>query len=807
MRKLTIVLALQLIWLIAPAQEQWFSEADITGLDFPGAARRNAVSFVIGDTAYVGTGDNGTVTLTDFYKYVPATKTWTQIADFPGNKRSGAVAFVLDGKGYVGTGRSGNTLFDDFYRYNPATNVWDTVANFGGGDRRNAIAFVVDGKAYVGTGNTTDSFGSISDDLWEYDPNMDAWTPKASVPNPRTLAVAFSINNRGYVALGYGSSNYVNNICEYNPTTNTFVTTGLTAMEGAKQDGVAFAANNKAYIGLGDRNNNFIIYEPGKPVVFQTGSSFGLASEDNRWGAVVFTIRNKAFVGLGVYTPDVSAPLANVYKNDIWSFQSPTPDKPENLTATTPTQTSVTLQWTSHANNETGYEIERSEGNSESFAVEGVEGVDSTLYERNGLPVDKEYFYRVRARGTNQNSPYSDTVVVNTYNPPSDLIATVASATEITLNWQDNSSGEQGFIIQRSTSGTAYSALDTVLADVITFTDTTAQLGLDYTYRVLTQATKSASAASNTITAGSLTNPTDLTADAAGGAFVQLRWSYSGNNAARFVVERQDSEGGAFTLVANVVSSSSPSYQDKTVAEASSYTYRVKAENLPRTSTYSATASATTQLLDPTAVTATIQDNTVTLSWNDVSNLEAQYAVQRSLADGSNAATLATLAADASSFIDTTSLSAGDYRYTVQALGTAANSNLVASNTITVVEPPEETETPGEEEPDPEEEPTPEEEEEEEEEVVTGIDELSNLDEVKVYPNPSAGQAEVFVGDERFAYIAVFNSQGRLMDEVQQAEQGSSSNVQLDLQHLPVGVYTLRVYTSRGVFVRKIAKQ
>ena len=809
MRKLTIFLALQFIWLIAPAQEQWFSNDAITGLNPPAgfAARNHAVSFVIGDTAYIGTGDKGSTT-TDFWKYVPATKIWTQIADFPGSRRSHAVAFALNGKGYVGTGRGDGQHLDDFYRYDPTTDSWSQVADFGGGIRRNAVAFVIGEKAYVGTGYTSDDFKDVTDDLWEYDATTDTWTQKSSIINARSEAIAFSIGDKGYIGCGSSITGaYVQNMYEYSPDTDSFRKVLAFPNAYARYNGVAFVLEDTAYIGLGLNKKDFVKYHPKNDLIVspsqnidQEEDKFGASGETNRWGAIAFTVREKAFVGLGGITG------VSTTNKDIWSFQSPIPDAPENLTATTPTQTSVTLRWTSHANNETGYEIERSEGNVDNFAIIGVEGVDSTIYERNGLPVDKEYFYRVSTRGVAQNSPYSDTVVVNTYTPPSALTATVASATEITLSWEDNSAGEQGFVIQRATNG-VFSELATVLADITTYTDATAQPGFDYTYRVFAQATVSVSAASNTVTAGSLINPTDLTADASGGPFVRLNWSYSGNNAARFVIERRATGGSEFAVVANVTATASPQYQDKTVGEAASYEYRVKAEDLPRTSTYSNTVSAITQLLDPTAVLATVQDSTVTISWNDVSQRETHYVVQRSLANGSASMVLDTLAADVSSFLDTASLSAGDYRYIVQALGASANSNAVASNTITIADAPVETEepgeeTPGEEEPDPKEEPTP-----EEEEVITGTDEVINPYEVRVYPNPSEGIAEINVGSERFAYVAIFNSQGRLVDEVQQAEQGSSATVQLDLQFLPVGVYTLRVYTSRGIFVKKLAIQ
>ena len=256
------------LWLLAcssaSAQDrQWYSEADIAGLDFPGDARYNAVSFVIDDIAYVGTGENSDTTTTSFWKYAPTTKTWTRIADFIGNKRSGAVAFSLNGKGYVGTGKSGATLFNDFYRYDPVIDTWEQVASFGGGERRNAVAFTANGKAYVGTGQTTSSFGSVSSDLWEYDPTVDAWTKKTNLPNTRdarTHAVAFSINNQGYIATGFGKTNYVSNLYRYDPANDEY--TFILNFINGRQDGVTFVLDDKAYIGLGDTRKDFLVYDP-----------------------------------------------------------------------------------------------------------------------------------------------------------------------------------------------------------------------------------------------------------------------------------------------------------------------------------------------------------------------------------------------------------------------------------------------------------------------------------------------------------------------------------------------------------------
>ena len=55
--------------------------------EFNGVARSEAVSFVIGDSAFIGTGYDGTNRLSDMWEYQPAQNNWVQKADFPGVPR------------------------------------------------------------------------------------------------------------------------------------------------------------------------------------------------------------------------------------------------------------------------------------------------------------------------------------------------------------------------------------------------------------------------------------------------------------------------------------------------------------------------------------------------------------------------------------------------------------------------------------------------------------------------------------------------------------------------------------------------
>ncbi len=80
--------------------------------------RTNAVAFVMGDFAYLTTGENGAV-LADTWMYDFSNDVWSTKTPFEGVARTGAVGFSVNDSGYVATGRSGNTPFDDIRQFFP----------------------------------------------------------------------------------------------------------------------------------------------------------------------------------------------------------------------------------------------------------------------------------------------------------------------------------------------------------------------------------------------------------------------------------------------------------------------------------------------------------------------------------------------------------------------------------------------------------------------------------------------------------------------------------------------------------------
>jgi titin len=84
---------------------------------------------------------------------------------------------------------------------------------------------------------------------------------------------------------------------------------------------------------------------------------------------------------------------------------------------------------------------------------------------------------------------------------PTNLTATAVGSRRINLTWSDNSTGEAGFRIERSTNGVSFSKIATVGAGVTSYTNTRLRMGRTYYYRVRAYAGTTNSGYSNTASA------------------------------------------------------------------------------------------------------------------------------------------------------------------------------------------------------------------------------------------------------------------------------------------------------------------
>jgi hypothetical protein len=167
------------------------------------------------------------------------------------------------------------------------------------------------------------------------------------------------------------------------------------------------------------------------------------------------------------------------------------PAAPSDLAVSPATSaTQLTLTWTDNSVNETGFKLERSPNGSTGWALITTVPANLTTYTNTGLTPATPYFYRLSATNADGDSAVSATTTGTTLDvapaaPTTLTISPVTSATELTLNWADNSTNETGFQVERSATGSGgWSLISTTAANTVTYTNTGLSPSTPYFYRV-----------------------------------------------------------------------------------------------------------------------------------------------------------------------------------------------------------------------------------------------------------------------------------------------------------------------------------
>lgn len=307
---------------------------------FDGPARYGAVSFVINDTAYVGTGYNASEPdnyvdensnllvknhyLRDFFKLtMPAVSTsnsqtgyyWTQVACMPDDGfRANGTAFTVHNIAYVGLGSyraeaGGAELFrKDFYSFDGST--WQPIAPFKGSARKLAVGFGLGSKGYVTTGWDG---ANNQKDCYQYDPVQDSWTLIDAIPgDKRQGASVFVYKDKVYLFGGAGSATACTDMWQMdsvnlkwtalaNITNTSEMSYDDDYSDIVRENAAAFVIDNYGYYSSGDNGGTLV------------KSTWRYDFEHDRWlrrtplerndrnYAVGFTVHNRGFLGTGLY--------------------------------------------------------------------------------------------------------------------------------------------------------------------------------------------------------------------------------------------------------------------------------------------------------------------------------------------------------------------------------------------------------------------------------------------------------------------------------------------------------------------------
>ena len=275
-------------------------------------------------------------------------------------------------------------------------------------------------------------------------------------------------------------------------------------------------------------------------------------------------------------------------------------------------------------------------------------------------------------------------------------LAASAAGSQITLNWTDNSSNENGFYLEQCAEAgcTSFSQVAQVGTNVTSSLQSGLAPGTTYRYRVRSFNANGNSAYSNVaegITAPALpTAPANLIAHAVSTSQIDLSWLDSVNNENGFYVERCSGAGCSNFAQIGQTTANVATYSNAGLTAGVTFRYRIRAFNTTGASGYSNVAEAVTPLPTTTfgapanLIATAVSSQQIDLTWTDNSTAEDGFKVYRSV-DGIEFFRTAILGPNVTTFSNTGRPAATTYYYRVlafNATGNTADSNTAVATTF-----------------------------------------------------------------------------------------------------------------------------
>ena len=356
------------------------------------------------------------------------------------------------------------------------------------------------------------------------------------------------------------------------------------------------------------------------------------------------------------------------------------PSIPSVLIATASSSSQVNLHWVaatdSGGSGVAGYQVYR-DGTQ-------IATVTTASYLATGLSPNTQYCFTISAYDyaaniSAQSSPACATTLGTVPVAPSGLVALTASSSQVNLTWQDNSSDESGFMVQRASSSSGpWTQIGIVGANVTSCAHTGLTASTTYYYRVcaynasgnsvFSSVTSAATPAAPDTTAPSI--PTGVIATATSTSQVSVSWNVSTDSGGSGVAGYQVYRDGTL-----ITTTTAASYADSGLSAATQYCYTIVAsDNAGNNSSASSAACVTTpsgSSTDPAApsnlATMAVTSTSITLNWQDNSNNETGFQIQRATSSGGPWSVVGTVGANVTSYMDAGLSSSTTFYYQVAA--------------------------------------------------------------------------------------------------------------------------------------------
>jgi uncharacterized delta-60 repeat protein len=361
----------------------------------------------------------------------------------------------------------------------------------------------------------------------------------------------------------------------------------------------------------------------------------------------------------GVYQFRVRSEVGLIYSdwsNTVTLDCRPVPQAPSNLTATVNQFKEFIIKWNDNSSVEDYFVLELYSVTADELVTSDTLPANSTQTSYTYLPPDHTYLFRIRSEHTGAFSDWSNTATVDFHVPaaPTELEAE-QDLTRITLKWNDNSSNEDYFLIERISQDGILIKTDTVASNV-TDVEFENDLG-DVVYQFRVRAENIAGYSVWTDAMITIINtpvaPSNLTAVTENGISF-LQWSHESETELYFIVQRS-STSSVFSDI-GIVTAGSTSWQDSTIIAFEEYQYRVQAVYEGGVSDWSNIASGVWEPLLTGSIDLTIEeadDRVYQLNWTSDVLFVQYFIIERSLGNDKSFEPIDTVQNDVDTYLDT----------------------------------------------------------------------------------------------------------------------------------------------------------
>lgn len=350
------------------------------------------------------------------------------------------------------------------------------------------------------------------------------------------------------------------------------------------------------------------------------------------------------------------------------------------------TLTSCRVFWEDNSIGETGFRIDRRiDGLS---WVEGYAQVEANTTEwvDEDIIIQEGYYYRILAFSSNNISEASNSYYyLGSFPAPDGLVYEIVTFGEINLEWNDNSNGEDGFMLDRRLLGESWEVpYQEFPADTESFTDTGLETGSQVSYRISAFSGEFQSAYDQLFFI-------DVIVDPPGGLgsflenihTISLYWIDNIDGEDGYKIDRE--VNGTWTNEFFITDPNAENYTDYNVPVNSSVRYRVYVYSGDFNGEQGLTDMQDTTIDAPTGLYHILDGlNSLTLHWSDVISGENGFIIDRYTEDGGWQQQYGSTSANSETWTDTDLTYGSILKYRVYAYYGEENGDFAETDEIIV---------------------------------------------------------------------------------------------------------------------------